>query len=139
MLTVAVAFFAAPVSQAADDAAKILKDMEGNYELKALTLGGEKAPEQLTKDLKGISIKDGVIKIEMASRSDDAKIKLDPSKKPGHIDLTPVKDDAGKVRLGLYLFEKGELTIVFAREGDRPANLDGKGEKEMKMVLTKKK
>ncbi len=124
-------------SAQAQDAAKVLKEWEGNYELKSLMVGGKAAPEQMTKDLKGIEVKNGEMIIKLGSRDDTAKMSIDPSKKPATIDLTP-KNDKAESRLGIYKVENGELTIVFNRKGDRPTSFEGKGEDEMKMVIKKK-
>jgi len=129
----------------ADDAAKVAKELEGTYSLKSAMLGGQPAPEQISKGLKAIVIKDGTIDVQIETdiagkkevRSDIASFKLDPSKKPAQIDLTPSKEK-DKLRLGIYKFEKGELTLCIAREGDRPVDFDGKGEHVMKLVITKK-
>jgi len=122
----------------AQDAAKVLKELEGTYELKSLMVGGKPAAEEMTKELKGIEIKGGELVIKLGARDDTAKMSIDPTKKPATIDLTP-KNDKGEARLGIYKVEKGELTIVFARKGDRPTSFEGKGEDEMKMVIAKKK
>jgi len=127
------------VSVAADDNDKALKELQGEYTLKSLSKGGTPAPDDVVKSVEDVKIKDGVLSLKVGGDVKTAKIKLDVSKKPGHFDITPQEGpEKDKTKLGLYKFEKGELTIVMSEGDDRPGDLEGKGEKEMKLVLTKK-
>ncbi len=123
----------------ADDAADALKALNGSYTVKSLAKGGMAAPDEALKDFKGMTLKDGVMTLSVGDKEETAKIKVDPSKKPGHIDISPTSGpEKGKTFPGLYSFEKGELKIVVVEEGDRPKDLDGKGEGVMTLVFSKK-
>lgn len=138
---IAVALFVGVVALgvAADDNEKALKELQGEYTLKALSKGGESAPEEVIKAIEGLNIKDDVFSLKVKGEAKTAKIKVDASKKPAHFDLTPQDGpEKDKTKMGVYKYEKGELTIVLSEEGDRPGDLEGKSEKQMKIVMTKK-
>jgi uncharacterized protein (TIGR03067 family) len=62
--------------------------------------------------------------------------KIDPRKKPGHLDL--VDSDRGRSVEGIYKIEKGELFICIGeRSGKRPTAFDGKVEPVL--ILKKQK
>ena len=75
------------------------------------------------------------------------KFRLDPKTRPRHFDVTgmevpiPGGDRRLKVKgqaaLGIYKFEKGELTIVYGSGKDRPSSFEG-GKGRFKLVLVKK-
>ena len=122
-----------------DDAAKAAKKLEGKYEVLEAIRAGK--PEPKAADIKSFTIKDGEIVIDDGQREEKATFKLDPSKKPTEIDLSPPGKD--KVVKGIYQIEetdKGlELTLAFTRDGERPKNFDGKGNDEMVLKLLRKK
>src|SRR5262245_32590041 len=95
-----------PSVRAADAAAdKALKELDGTYELKEFKSGGNDQTDKKKSDT--ITIKGGTITVKRESKEDVAKLALDPAKK--HVTITTPDDN--KVRLGLYKFEKGELTL----------------------------
>src|SRR5688500_17937789 len=109
LLTAAVLFAAAAGVTAADDAEKALKELEGSYTVKALSKGGNPAPDEAIKGIEAFIIKGDAITVKTADGGEKkAKFKLDPKQKPAHIDLTPTdgpkKDEVMK---GVYKFEKG--------------------------------
>lgn len=129
----------AALSLAADDNEKALKELQGEYTIKSLSKGGMPAPDDVVKSVEDVKIKDSILSLKVGGEAKSVKIKLDTSKKPAHLDLTPQDGpDKDKTKLGLYKMEKGELTIVLGEGDDRPGDLEGKGEKEMKLVFTKK-
>lgn len=122
----------------AQDADKELKKLEGDYKVKALAKAGNDAPAEVMDAIKGVAIKGDKLIIKIESQDKIARIKLDPSKKPAQLDVTPVEGPKkDKTFLGVYKMEKGELTIVFSEGGERPKDFKGDGDKDMKLVLTR--
>lgn len=65
----------------------------------------------------------------------EATFKLDPSKKPGHIDVTPTTGpNKGKVSLGIYAFEGDKLKLCVASPGEKRPT-DFKVDKALKAGL----
>ncbi len=70
------------------------------------------------------------------------KFRLDPNARPGHFDVTGLdaawtKGRINETALGIYKFEKGELTIIYGSGKDRPTSFEG-GKGRWKLVLVKK-
>src|SRR5687767_1604596 len=87
---VAVVLFAGLIGSAvAQDAEKELKRLEGTYKVKALKKDGMDAPKEVMDSVKEVAIKGGKLIIKVMDEDKTAKITVDPSKKPAHIDLTP--------------------------------------------------
>jgi uncharacterized protein (TIGR03067 family) len=124
----------------ADDAAdKALKELEGTYTVKSLEKDGKPAPDEVAKSFESVAIKDGKLLLKIGGEEKSASLKLDPSKTPAHLDLSPLDGpEKGNTFPGLYKFEKGELTIVMVEKGDRPKELTSEGKDVMKLVFTKK-
>src|SRR5437899_11614291 len=101
-LTAAVLFLAivCTAGRAQDDAAKAAKKLEGTYSVVEATRGGK--PEPKAADVKAFVIKDGKITIEAKDKDMKAKFKLDPSKTPAEIDITPEEGGKGETIPGLY-------------------------------------
>jgi uncharacterized protein (TIGR03067 family) len=140
----AVAFLALAVPAArADEKDDAAKKLEGAYEVVSVTVGGK--PDDGKKDeVTSFEIKDKMLLVKVKERDESAKFTLDPSKKPGHIDITP-KDETETVK-AIYATketDKGlELTIAFSIEGpnaDRPKDFDGRGERDVVIKLLRKK
>lgn len=132
-VVLAVPALAQPKDTPAVAAAKALN---GTYTVKEVKFDGKDAPADLVKDITGVEIKDGVITVRSAKKDDPVTFTVEPSadpKKPGNITIVAEGD---KSKLGLYKFDKGELTIVFA-EKDRPADLSAV-EGVKKLVLLRK-
>ena len=124
---------------AAQDAEKELKRLEGTYKVKALKKDGTDAPKEVMDSVKEVAIKGGKLIIKVMDEDKTAKITVDPSKKPAHIDITPEEGpEKDKTMPGIYKLEKGELTIVFVEGGDRPKEFKADAEKTLMMVLTRK-
>ena len=130
-LAVAVLISSLVGAATAQDAEKELKKLEGTYKVKALTKDGMDAPKEVMDSVKGVAIKGGKLIIKVMGEDKTAKIKVDPTKKPAHIDITPEDGpEKDKTFPGIYKVEKGELTIV-VRRGRRPAEgLQGQGRED---------
>ncbi len=107
---------------------KALKELEGTYKVTALEKAGKPAPKELTDTLK-VTIKGDELLIKIGDEEKKAKIKVDGSKTPGTIDITPSEGpEKGKTFPGIYKAEKGELTLVFTEKGDRPKEFKSEGD-----------
>jgi uncharacterized protein (TIGR03067 family) len=122
---VAALVVAAGGSPAKDDAPE--KSIDGTYKVLSATFGGKTDTEK-TKDAT-FEFKDGTVTIRDAGgkKEEAAQFKLDPTKKPAHIDITPKND---KVVLGIYQTKATkdglELTVAFTKDGgDRPTDFKG--------------
>jgi uncharacterized protein (TIGR03067 family) len=132
---------AIPVT-AADDKDDAAKKLNGAYEVREVLVGGK--PDDSKKDTK-FTIKDGTIEIKEGDKKPEtAKFTLDPSKKPGHIDIVPDRGAKEPVP-GIYEVketDKGlELTVAFVKGGggDRPKDFKGDGKDEVVIKLFRKK
>jgi uncharacterized protein (TIGR03067 family) len=107
---------------------KLLKELEGSYKLTMLEKGGKPAPKDLTDSLT-ITIKGDTFNIKFGDEEKKAKIKVDESKTPATIDISPSDGpEKGMTFLGIVKSEKGEVTIAFTEKGDRPKDFKSEGE-----------
>jgi len=107
---------------------KALKELEGTYTVTSLEKAGKPAPKEVTDGLK-ITIKGDELVIVVGGEEKKAKITVDSTKTPAHIDIKPQDGpEKDKTFLGLYKLDKGEVTLVFVEKGDRPKDLKGEGE-----------
>jgi uncharacterized protein (TIGR03067 family) len=109
--------------------------LEGHWIVVSGTIDGDE------QDLKGakVTIAKGMFTlVEQSGEVQKGTYKVDASKKPGHIDMTPTegrqKDEVFK---GIFLFEGNRLTICLASPGnDRPTEASSKdGSGQMLLVL----
>ncbi len=134
--------FAVAGEKAPNDA----KDLQGTWQVIDLEANGEKKP---ANEFEGwnIIIKGDEIWLEKPTGVDPKlKYKLDPTKKPKTIDLTVQEGkDKGKVVLGIYSLEKGQLRLCINTFGDpsfRPKEFkthdkDGVGFATLKRIKAK--
>lgn len=135
----AAVLFTGLVGAGAQDPGQELKRLEGTYKVKAITEGGMDAPAEVIAAVKGVVIKGGLLVIKVADEDLPAKIKIDPTRTPAHIDITPESGpEREKTFPGVYKLEKAELIIVITKGGERPRDFKADGEKDMKLVLTRK-
>ena len=107
---------------------KALKELEGTYTVTVLQKGGKDAPKELTDTLK-VNIKGEDFVLMVGTDEKKAKIKVDSSKTPHEIDITPSDGpEKGKTFPGIYKADKGEVTIVFTEKGARPKELKSEGD-----------
>jgi len=137
-----LAALSAPARADDKDEKKALKELEGTYQLVSM----EKGPLKITADdlkkaggteLPQVVIKGDQIIAKFGPKEDPATIKVDPTKKPAHIDITSKKDN--KIDYGIYKLEGGVLTICAVDEAqpkDRPTEFKA-SEKAMILVLKK--
>jgi len=126
----ALGFAVAPADE------KSAKDLDGTYTAVALVRDGKDAPDAVVATATA-KIAAGELTLKLKDKAYPAKIKLDATKTPAHIDIAPSDGpDKGRTFLGIYKIEKGELVISFAEKGDRPA--DFKGDAEVTLIRLKR-
>ena len=119
---------------------KALKELAGTYRL----VSAEKAGVPVAKDVEKVKLtfKGDEMTIVLPDGEKRAKIQVDSTKKPAHIDIMPGDEKVP----GIYVTkdtDKGlELTIAFSKDGpkgERPKDFDGKGEHDIVIKLLRKK
>ncbi len=107
---------------------KDLQELEGTYSVTSLQFGGKILPKEDAQKTK-VRFKGDMLSIIIGGQEKTTQIKVDTSKKPHTIDLTPNEGpDKGKTYLGIYKIEKGELTLVFIKSGERPKEFTSENE-----------
>ena len=138
-LSAAVLFTGLVGAVAAQDPGQELKRLEGTYKVKAISEGGTDAPAEVIDAIKGVVIKGDRFVITVADEDMPARIKIDPTRTPAHIDISPESGpEREKTFPGVYKLEKADLIIVITKGGERPRDFKADGEKDMKLVLTRK-
>lgn len=124
MLMAASALLFAPSFAAAEG----LKDLEGSYTVEAATKGGVDVPETERKKVTFV-FKADEMTMKTADRAVTAKIKVDSTKMPMTIEISPADGpEKGKTFPGIYKIENGELLLAFNERGDRPTEFKGDGD-----------
>lgn len=119
------------------DEKKDQNELKGTWNITAFESGGNTPPE-----IKGTFTFDGNdLKIKLADRDHTGTFKLDGTKKPKEIDVTPGDGpEAGKVMKGIYAVSKDELKLALARsEKERPKSFDKPEETVIVITLKKDK
>jgi uncharacterized protein (TIGR03067 family) len=122
-----------------DDLAKF----EGTWKVQSATLGGEEVPPEAAEKME-IVVSGTTIAIKDADRAgkdgkpEEASFKLDPSKKPAHIDLTPTKKDDKRTVQGIYEFDGDTLKLCWNKHGTRPTEFASKPGTDMGMFVLKR-
>ncbi|MFO0799976.1 MAG: TIGR03067 domain-containing protein [Gemmataceae bacterium] len=114
------------------------KSIDGTYKVLSASFGGKTKEDA---DKVEFEFKNGTVTVREGGKgkAEDAKFTLDPTKTPGHIDISPPKGD--KTVLGIYQTKATkaglELTLAFTKNGDdRPADFktDAPGVVVMKLL-----
>jgi uncharacterized protein (TIGR03067 family) len=116
VLAVALMFGALTV-QGGDD--KEAKKFEGTWKVTSLKAGGKDAPAEFTEKIQFV-FKGDKLTIKGGPKEEEAKFKVDGSKKPKTIDITPTSGkEKDKTSEGIYKFDGKKLTLcVVAKPGD---------------------
>lgn len=115
---------------------KALKELEGAYKVASIEKNGKSATKDQLDDLT-VAVKGDDFTLVTKDGEKKAKIKVDATKTPHAIDITPTDGpEKGKTFPGIYKTEKGEVTIAFNEKGDRPTGFKADGDV---MLLTMKK
>ena len=103
--------FVVAVANADDAAKKDVKELQGKWQAVELQAQGKKAPPEQVKKFR-IVIKGDKITFNPDSENRKSKFKVDPSKSPKAMDMTPLDGPMkGKTIPGIYSLEKGLLKI----------------------------
>jgi uncharacterized protein (TIGR03067 family) len=100
---------------------------------------GTKVPKEKIKDRNFEMVISGdKITLPIKDESKEVRFKLDPSKKPKHIDLLMGKDKTAK---GIYLLKGDTLKLCVEKEpdSDRPTKFSTEGTTHVLIVLKRKK
>ena len=127
-----VAVLLVPAARLAADEAvdKALKEMEGDWKVEKIVAGGQELPAAVAGKIT-FNIKDGEI-TPSDNPTDKAKLKVDPSKKPAHLDLT---DKSNKTLPGIYEVSGETLKLCFADDAAATRPTEFASPKESKVVL----
>jgi uncharacterized protein (TIGR03067 family) len=117
-LCVAVAVpFALQARADKKEAPKDEKAILGTWTVVYFEEGGQKAPKEVIKQLKVTFSADGKMKTKQGKKEQEFTWKLDPSRKPKEFNATNTK---GWTVRGIYALDGDDLTVCWARRGDRP-------------------
>jgi uncharacterized protein (TIGR03067 family) len=100
---------------------------------------GKQAPEDELKEVKVTFAPDGKLKVNAKGKDMEGTYKLDPSKKPRHIDLTV--DEGGKELSlkGIYELKKDSLKVCVAEPGgERPTEFATKEGVQTMLIMFKR-
>jgi uncharacterized protein (TIGR03067 family) len=123
-------------ANAQDDAKK--EKLVGTWDAVSVTVDGKARPEDEVKKSKMIFTGDKITILREGRKDDEGTYKIDSTKKPKHIDLTPTTGgEAGKTMQGIYELEGDTLKICFGRP-DRPKELASKEGGETVLIVLKR-
>jgi uncharacterized protein (TIGR03067 family) len=118
--------------------AKALRELKGTWTVTRAVFGKReaKAPPGMTYCFDD----DRLVRVMPFGKGDNKqtfKVKLDLSKKPHRITMTP--ENGGAVQSAIFKIEKGELSVATARGKNARAPADFTGDDVSVMVMTKDK
>jgi len=124
-------------------------DIDGEYTVVSATKAGKAENDDFLKAVEGITIKDGVfsIKLKMGDKAETktAKIKVDATKKPAEVDITPSEGPMKDKSIpAIFAHEKDELKLAWVeggrdKIGPRPKDFTSNGENNVTVLTLKKK
>ncbi len=119
-----------PKENAKGDQAKI----QGAWTVVSAERGGQAQEDAKEATL---TFKGNNLTAQTKDKTHKGTFKLDPGKKPKHIDIMPTDgDQKGKTFPGIYSLEGGQLRICFNTQGEtRPAKFEAKDDGVMLLVL----
>ena len=111
------------LERAADDkSANDAKDLQGVWQAVDAEGNGEKLPADQVQELKIVIKGDELFAVKPSGEDPKNKFKLDSSKTPKTIDVTPIDgEDKGTIHAGIYSLKKGRLTLCLNIFGKDPA------------------
>jgi uncharacterized protein (TIGR03067 family) len=132
------------VSAADEDARKEFKALQGKWKAVALEAGGKPLPKESVPDFLFIVGADGKATGKMGKIEYQAKVSVDPTKKPRTIDnVHETGAHKGKKQFGIYKVEGGKwivcITAPGATESDRPKSFETKDTKNVVFIFEKVK
>jgi uncharacterized protein (TIGR03067 family) len=127
LLTILAAACLLPAAVAQD--AKTDRDqLQGNWEMTAMTIDGREAPAEKTKAYR-LRVRDDEYVVHETDSKRELKFKIDPSQTPKAMDLTYQSgENKGRVNRAIYRLDGDTLTMCRHRQADqdRPAEFESK-------------
>ena len=132
------------LSAGEDDVRKELKALQGKWKAVALEAGGKPLPKTAVPDFLFIVGTDGKATGRMGKVEYQAKVIVDPAKKPRTIDnVHETGAHKGKKQFGIYKLEGDKWTVCItapgATESDRPKSFDTKDTKNVVFIFERAK
>jgi len=130
----AAVLFVSGAAVAADPVS--LAALAGSYKAVSVTHHGKAVPADVLAGFAAKIDKDDLT-ITVKGKEFPAKLKLDATKAPAHLDLAPQDGpDKGRTFPGVVRLEGGEVVLAYTETADRPA--DFKGGKDVTVVRLKR-
>lgn len=102
-----------------------LAALAGSYKAVSVTHHGKALPADVLAGFAAKVEKDEIT-ITVKGKDFPAKLKLDATKAPAHLDLAPQDGpEKGRTLPGIVRLEKGELVLAYTETADRPADFAG--------------
>jgi uncharacterized protein (TIGR03067 family) len=131
---------AAEGKKPADAGKKDLDNLKGSWSATAMEVGGQKAAEADVKNSKIIFDGEKVTLVE-GDKKKPATFKLDASKKPATMDITPTEGpEKGKVTKAIYMLDGDTLKIAMAldEKSQRPTAFSTKKDTPVCLMVFKR-
>jgi RNA polymerase sigma factor (sigma-70 family) len=124
-----------PAAAGKDKAAKDEEKILGTWDVVSFEEGGQKAPAEAIKEAMVIFAAGGKMTAKQGEKEQEFTYELDPTKKPKEFNGT---NDKGQTVRGIYKLDGDELTICFARRGDRPTEFVSKEDTTVVLEVLKR-
>ena len=118
-----------------------LKQLQGNWTIAVMEEGGQKAPDDLLKDM-SVLVKDDKLSVQEKDKVIlEFKLKLDSSKTPKAIDFSHILGaDKGQTELGIYVFDGDTVKFCINEKGkERPKEFSTAPTNKQNLVVLKRK
>jgi len=118
-----------------------LKKFAGDWAVTSWKTGGDDLPAEALADSKW-TVKGDKYTFNAGGEKEEGTIKLDPTAKPGTIDLAiTAGDDKGKTQVGIYKIDGETITFCLNRPGekDRPKDFKTTEDNNFLLITMKKK
>ena len=128
------------VAAGGKDDAKDKEKLIGTWAPVSITVGGKPRPDEEVKKSKMVIAADKITILREGKDEDKATYKIDTTKKPRTIDITPsTGGEAGQVMPGIYELDGDTLKMCFARpKGERPKEFASKEGTENAVIVLKR-
>jgi uncharacterized protein (TIGR03067 family) len=116
------------------DAKADLKKFQGTWAVESAKEMGKEVPVGKLDNVRFVFAGDKIT-VKHGDKGEEGTFKIDPGKKPKHIDVT-VK---GKTHPGIYAYQKGKLQICIGDEGgERPTKFEAPAGSKTSFVVLKR-
>ena len=108
----AACFFTTVIALAGEKSANDNKNLQGTWQAVDLEANGQKSPDDQVKELQIVIKGDEIFAVKPEGEGRKCKFKLDSSKTPNTIDLSPLDGpDKGKTAAGICSLKNGQLRL----------------------------